>query len=454
MDQNEPDNLNLESHVDELSGHENYNISLELSDQSDHVADTSFQTALGDHDDPSQANEDYDNNTQVLGGENDENEMKNAENGSLSHLNITSQPENTDISSNKTPTSLNSNEQSTTLSNALSEGTSKRPKRTNIPENWNIEAYKSSTHKPPRSGYVYFLTVKRREVALRYPNLSLPEITRMIASMWKNASEKEYNEEATRLKKKFRKEFPNLPEQTPRRRRGRVPKAASLDDASGQSPKLPTTSTQEKTPTTASKEKVAFEAITEDDLYCSLCNQYFSSLHNKREHLNGRKHREIMQEYGELDVQMKVFTDDFVQFHRVRERQLKEMIRETQETENSNLQLLNELNELTRNIQPLQLETERIKAVNEVYSGHVQHIQQMISKAFSDDDPWNMKQICTARDTTAIVAVLHSLIHKLEDPHTPIADKEAMIRSLRSVNELEQVQMNNLEEDSKQAHNN
>lgn len=54
----------------------------------------------------------------------------------------------------------------------------------------------------------------------------------------------EYNEEATRLKKKFRKEFPNLPEQTPRRRRGRVPKAASLDDASGQSPKLPTTSTQ------------------------------------------------------------------------------------------------------------------------------------------------------------------------------------------------------------------
>lgn len=135
MDQNEPDNLNLESHVDELSGHENYNISLELSDQSDHVADTSFQTALGDHDDPSQANEDYDNNTQVLGGENDENEMKNAENGSLSHLNITSQPENTDISSNKTPTSLNSNEQSTTLSNALSEGTSKRPKRTNIPGN-------------------------------------------------------------------------------------------------------------------------------------------------------------------------------------------------------------------------------------------------------------------------------------------------------------------------------
>ena len=62
----------------------------------------------------------------------------------------------------------------------------------------------------------------------------------------------------------------------------------------------------------------------EDDLYCKPCNQYFNNLHNKREHIFGRKHLQTMsakfheeEKDDELPVfNIPIFTEQFMDFNR------------------------------------------------------------------------------------------------------------------------------------------
>ena len=58
----------------------------------------------------------------------------------------------------------------------------------------------------------------------------------------------------------------------------------------------------------------------EDDLYCKACNQYFNSLHNKREHIFGRKHLQMvndknMENEEDQDLpgfNIPIFTEEFL----------------------------------------------------------------------------------------------------------------------------------------------
>ena len=60
--------------------------------------------------------------------------------------------------------------------------------------------------------------------------------------------------------------------------------------------------------------------IDEDDeqLYCKPCNQYFNSLHNKREHIYGRKHLQVISDKPTDDQEelpgcdVPIFTEEFL----------------------------------------------------------------------------------------------------------------------------------------------
>ena len=62
------------------------------------------------------------------------------------------------------------------------------------------------------------------------------------------------------------------------------------------------------------------QLCAEDDLYCKPCNQYFNNLHNKREHIFGRKHKQTVsgrlnesEEEEELPgFNAPVFTEEFL----------------------------------------------------------------------------------------------------------------------------------------------
>jgi len=41
--------------------------------------------------------------------------------------------------------------------------------------------------------------------------------------------------------------------------------------------------------------KCGFQDEDNEELYCRTCDQWFSSLHNKREHLYGRQHLQVSQ---------------------------------------------------------------------------------------------------------------------------------------------------------------
>lgn len=65
---------------------------------------------------------------------------------------------------------------------------------------------------------------------------------------------------------------------------------------------------------------VPLQLCAEDDLYCKPCNQYFNNLHNKREHIFGRKHKQTVsgrlnesEEEEELPgFNAPVFTEEFL----------------------------------------------------------------------------------------------------------------------------------------------
>lgn len=63
------------------------------------------------------------------------------------------------------------------------------------------------------------------------------------------------------------------------------------------------------------------QLCAEDDLYCKPCNQYFNNLHNKREHILGRKHKQTVSgKLSESDAEEEelpgfnapVFTEEFL----------------------------------------------------------------------------------------------------------------------------------------------
>ncbi|KAJ8390256.1 hypothetical protein AAFF_G00108250 [Aldrovandia affinis] len=147
-----------------------------------------------------------------------------------------------------------------------------------------------SAPRAPTTGYVIFVNERKVQLKADNPDVPFTEITKMLGIQWSQLSLEEkqrYNNEAEKDKQRYIREliaYQNTEAYRDFLRRKALNKGKDLCSTS-----------QGVVCDEAELEDEAFALSQMDgdennDLYCRTCNQYFSSLHNKKEHLLGKQH--------------------------------------------------------------------------------------------------------------------------------------------------------------------
>ncbi|XP_072110854.1 uncharacterized protein [Mobula birostris] len=138
----------------------------------------------------------------------------------------------------------------------------------------------------PTTGYVLFLNEQRAKLKIEHPELPFTEITKLLGTQWSQLSQEgkqKYINEAEKDKHRYIEElkaYQNSEAYQAFLKRKAMNKVKNLCGV-------------ESLDTECEDEAVTMSEIGDEgnnDLYCKTCNQYFSSLHNKKEHLFGRQH--------------------------------------------------------------------------------------------------------------------------------------------------------------------
>ncbi|XP_005999901.1 SWI/SNF-related matrix-associated actin-dependent regulator of chromatin subfamily E member 1-related isoform X2 [Latimeria chalumnae] len=159
----------------------------------------------------------------------------------------------------------------------------------------------------PTTGYVIFLNEQRIKLKAEYPDLPFTEITKMLATQWSQLSQEKkqtYISEAEKDKQRYIEELKAYQSSEAYQaflKRRAVNKVKTLCGIESLDAEL-------------ENEAAALSEMDGDennDLYCRTCKQYFSSLHNKKEHLLGKQHLqnltgEFEKETAELSKQQEV----------------------------------------------------------------------------------------------------------------------------------------------------
>ncbi|KAG7461944.1 hypothetical protein MATL_G00196410 [Megalops atlanticus] len=143
-----------------------------------------------------------------------------------------------------------------------------------------------SAPRAPTTGYVIFVNERKVQLKAENPDLPFTEITKMLGIQWSQLSLEEkqrFNNEAEKDKQRYIRElmaYQNTEAYRDFLRRKALSKAKDFcgiecDDAELENEALTL---------------CHMDGDENSDLYCRTCNQYFSSLHNKKEHLLGKQH--------------------------------------------------------------------------------------------------------------------------------------------------------------------
>uniref|UniRef100_A0A452ELK4 HMG box domain-containing protein n=1 Tax=Capra hircus TaxID=9925 RepID=A0A452ELK4_CAPHI len=138
--------------------------------------------------------------------------------------------------------------------------------------------------------YAIFLNEQRSRLRAQHPNLPFPEITKMLAAQWAQLPQEKkqrYVCEADEDKQRYIRELQAYQNSEAyraflRRRAAQKVQARCGTGAAGHE---------------FEGKDLDFSAVDgdeNDDLYCRTCRQFFSSLHNKREHLLGKQHLQTL----------------------------------------------------------------------------------------------------------------------------------------------------------------
>ncbi|KAJ7336546.1 hypothetical protein OS493_011759 [Desmophyllum pertusum] len=138
--------------------------------------------------------------------------------------------------------------------------------------------------KAPITGYVRFINSRRAEVKQQHPHLLFPEITKILGLEWSNLLQEEkqkYLDEAEDDKKRYIEELKIYQQSEQYQAFMKRQSAKKIKNIVG-------VDTAEEVPSSL----LLSEQMEDDsdELYCRVCNQFFSSLHNKKEHLFGKQH--------------------------------------------------------------------------------------------------------------------------------------------------------------------
>ncbi|XP_066278278.1 high mobility group protein 20A-like isoform X2 [Branchiostoma lanceolatum] len=148
------------------------------------------------------------------------------------------------------------------------------------------ETRDSNAPKAPVTGYVLYLTEQREKLKVEHPELPFTEMTRLLGSRWSALSQEDkqkYLDAAEVDKRRYIEELKAYQQSEAYQswlKRQAAKKLKCLVDVE-----------------TIDGEVDSIVLDLEDDpsdLYCKTCNQYFSSLHNKKEHMYGKQHLQML----------------------------------------------------------------------------------------------------------------------------------------------------------------
>ncbi|KAK1175257.1 SWI/SNF-related matrix-associated actin-dependent regulator of chromatin subfamily E member 1-related-like [Acipenser oxyrinchus oxyrinchus] len=155
-----------------------------------------------------------------------------------------------------------------------------------------------SAPRAPTTGYVIFVNEKKVHLKAEHPDIPFTEITKMLGTRWSQLSQEEkqkYNNAAEKDKQRFIEElqaYQNSEAYKAFLKRKALHKVKVLCGV-------------EMVDSEFENEIVALSQMDggdTSDLYCRTCNQYFSSLHNKKEHLLGKQHLQNLTEEFEKET--------------------------------------------------------------------------------------------------------------------------------------------------------
>uniref|UniRef100_W5MVG6 HMG box domain-containing protein n=1 Tax=Lepisosteus oculatus TaxID=7918 RepID=W5MVG6_LEPOC len=150
----------------------------------------------------------------------------------------------------------------------------------------------------PTTGYVIFVNEKKVQLKMDHPDLPFTEITKMLGVQWSQLSMEEkqrYNNAADRDKQRYVRELKAYQNSEAYKAFLKRKTLNKVKDVCG----------IECVDSEFENEVFALSQLDGDengDLFCRTCNQYFSSLHNKKEHLMGKQHLQNLTEEFEKET--------------------------------------------------------------------------------------------------------------------------------------------------------
>ncbi|XP_056004921.1 uncharacterized protein LOC125660289 [Ostrea edulis] len=164
-------------------------------------------------------------------------------------------------------------------------GWPKGKRRKNVP---NVNAPKA-----PLTGYVMYAIERRQEIKESNPELTFPEVTKILGNEWSTLdSEKKqkYLLAAQEDKKRYMEQLKTFQQSDAYMSAMKKKKGKGFP---------PGQEVEEAFPYTMDEEEGSM-----NELYCRVCDQYFSSLHNKKEHMFGRQHLQNITGEIQKDLQL------------------------------------------------------------------------------------------------------------------------------------------------------
>lgn len=261
----------------------------------------------------------------------------------------------------------------------------------------------SNAPKAPLTGYVRFLNEHREKVRSEKPELAFYEITKILGMMWTQLPQEQkqsYLTEAEKDKERYMKELVEY--QQTDSYRSFVAKQEIANKAEN----------------TVSKLKPI-----DLDLVCNPCNMHFNSTHNKREHMGGRKHQLVMQKIdplydmgekttekpsglsndttakegsaslesntigslvGENSLDIPIFSDEFLNYNRNRESELRKLRKANNEYEEQNAMLSKHNDNMKAAIDKLQDEASKSKEENKQLQSHLSNFRDMLVQSLAE----------------------------------------------------------------------
>ncbi|XP_031574462.1 high mobility group protein 20A-like isoform X2 [Actinia tenebrosa] len=357
-------------------------------------------------------------------------------------------------SGRSTTTKLSQSENSPVPSPGKPEGSEPGTKTTFSKGRKRKKPYKdTNAPKAPLTGYVRFLNEHREKARNENPDLPFHEVTKILGNMWTQlpAVQKQlYLEEAEKDKERYMKELEEYQQTDAYKTFMTKQKALRKDSDSVNG----TTETQ-----TGSEDP--------DNLLCKPCNMFFNSPHNKREHLMGKKHNmmlmgktegtdktEIKEQSVEkeeedttedaipVDGDIPIFTEEFLNYNKVRENELRRLRKTNTEFEEQNAILSKHIENMKKGIEKLENEAEEQQREISTLEKHLQKLRHVLRKNFAGLSISGQEGVSVTTDSSVdgFVSRLHQSLQENPKENAELVSKiKGIISSIDYPNFLKDV---------------